>query len=94
MKKEKYFKLVKKITKKLRKKGWEWNRTYSEPREGRTYRTKLYDVPVDTQNTPSQACKKMVKLINNKYGDKVVAYVYTYNEISNVIIKPIKKIKV
>jgi hypothetical protein len=89
MTKEKYFKLVKKINKKLRKKGYEWHKTYSEPRKGDTYRTKLFycDDEVTT----------MVKYINKKFGDKVVAEtLYCKNGpkmywSSNVVYKPIKK---
>ena len=95
MKKEKYFKLVKKINKKLRKKGFVWNRTYSESRlTGTGYRTKLWCV-----YTNYIGADIMVRQINEKYGGEVVAKKvmtrvhHDYDEYS-IVIKPLKKIKI
>ena len=44
MKKQEYFKMIRKIGKALRAQGVNWIQTYSEPRKKTGYRTKLYGI--------------------------------------------------
>lgn len=51
MKKQEYFKLIRKINKALRAQGVNWLQTYSEPRKKTSYRTKLYDINYNPSGT-------------------------------------------
>lgn len=91
MKKTKYFALIKEITKAIRDKDFNYARVYSEPRILTGYSTKVFHA-----SNP----KKIAKLINKQFGNKVtaVAYVSTnagyYNlNAENVRITPKKRVK-
>jgi hypothetical protein len=87
MKKKEYFKLVRKITSDIRRKGYRFVRTYSDKRK-ESYRTKLFYF-----RNAETTVHKTVKMINEMYGNLVTAephkYYWGVNVIKeNIIIRP------
>ena len=88
MKKTKYFNRIHKSTSKMREKGYDYIRIYSEPRKTSGYRTKIYGV-----REPKQVIKLIKKMFGDKFNTTIVASQNPHWRPDSVNITPKKRVK-
>ncbi len=93
MKKQEYFKLIRKINKALRAQGVNWFQTYSEPRKKTSYRTKLYYINYNPSGKvfDSLAAAELVSEQSNGLLEarKFLGKNYYGHLVSNLVIRPV-----
>lgn len=93
MKKQEYFKLIRKINRALRAQGVSWAQTYSEPRKKTSYRTKLYYISYNPSGEvfDSLAAAKLVSEQSNGLlkAEKFLGSSHYGHLVSNLVIRPV-----
>lgn len=93
MKKQEYFKMIRKINKALRAQGVSWAQTYSEPRKKTSYRTKLYYISYNPSSKvfDSLAAAELVSKLSNGLleAKRFVGKNYYGHSVLNLVIRPV-----
>lgn len=93
MKKQEYFKMIRKINRALRAQGVRWFHTYSEPRKKTSYRTKLFSIAYNPSSKifDSLAAAELVDEMSNGLleAKKFVGKTHYGHLVSNLVIRPV-----
>jgi hypothetical protein len=93
MKKQEYFKMIRKINRALRAQGVRWFHTYSEPRKKTSYRTKLYYINYDSSSKifDSLAAAELVEEMSNGLleAKRFVGKTHYGHSVLNLVIRPV-----
>ncbi len=93
MKKQEYFKMIRKINRALRVQGVDWAQTYSEPRKKTSYRTKLYYIMYNPSGKifDSLAAAELVSELSNGLleAKKFIGKNYHGHSVLNLVIRPV-----